>query len=119
MGLGGVLEGVLELRAEAKLAVTDPAQHLAGAPLDVLARRGVMAETGTRQVERALGVEDLGIDLTDGPARLAVERAHRSDRSPGPQRQGLALPDASQSRPLHRDARGHPVARRRGAGLDP
>src|SRR5712691_2882009 len=88
MGLSGVLQRVLELHAEAKLAVTDPAQHLAGAPLDVLARRGVMAETGTRQVERALGVEDLGIDLTDGPARLAVER----DKPAGSQRVEALVP---------------------------
>src|SRR3989442_13118113 len=39
-----------------------------------------MVETGTRKVGRALGVEDLGIGLPDGAARLAVER-HEAARS--------------------------------------
>ena len=47
----------------------------------------------------------------------AVERAHRPDRSADLQRQGLALHDPAEPRPLHGDPRGAAAAGRRGAGL--
>src|SRR5205823_12880734 len=41
------------------------------------------------------------------------------DRSPDPQHQGLAVPDASEPQRLHRHARGAAAARRRAVRLDP
>src|SRR3989442_733820 len=94
VSLGGVLQRVLELRAETKLAVADPAQHFTGAPLKVFTRGDVMVETGTRQVERALGVEDLGIDLPDGAARLSVG-GHEAPRG-----SATSSPEAWPQRPV-------------------
>src|SRR4030095_14559056 len=52
----------------------------------------------------------------DRPLR-PVERAQRPDRSPDLQRQGLAVPDPAEPRPLHGDPRGAAAARRGSAGL--
>src|SRR5207249_3850528 len=48
-----------------------------------------------------------------------VERPYWHDRSPDPQHQGLAVPDASEPQRLHRHARGAAAARRRTVRLDP
>src|SRR5207248_782121 len=54
--------------------LADPAEQLAGALLQLLARGDVDVEARTRQEQRALGVEDLGIDHANRAARLSVER---------------------------------------------
>src|SRR5258705_10478339 len=74
MRLGRVLERKRELHPELELAVSHPGQPLAGGLQQLLASGRVVAEAGPRQEERALGVEDLRIDLPDGAARLTVER---------------------------------------------
>src|SRR5207244_7692167 len=74
MRLGGVLERELELRAQLQLAVADPAEQLARALRQLLARGDVGVEAGPRQVERPLGAEQARIEGADRSARLAVER---------------------------------------------
>src|SRR5205814_8675775 len=79
--LRGILERELELHAQLQLALAKPAEQLAGTLLQLLARGDVVDQARAREKERALGVEDLGIDHADGPARLAEERDHATDRA--------------------------------------
>src|SRR5207247_1007631 len=79
--LRGVLERELEFHAQLQLALADPAEQLAGALLQLLARGDVVEQARAREEERALGVEDLRIDHADGAARLAVQRDHAADRA--------------------------------------
>src|SRR5262245_12355679 len=72
--VGRVLERELELHPQLQLAITHPAEQVGGPLLQLLAGGDVGVEARTREEQRALGVEDLRIDLTDRAARLAIER---------------------------------------------
>src|SRR5437879_2865225 len=51
----------------------DPPQHIAGAVVELLRGGRVVAERGAGEEERALGVEDLGVERRDRAARVTEQ----------------------------------------------
>src|SRR5205807_7352282 len=65
---------------EAQLAVADPAEYVARAREQLVARRDVVDEARARQEQRALRVQHLWIERADRAARLAVEHHQPAER---------------------------------------
>src|SRR5437773_286964 len=80
MGFGRFREREHVLHPEPELAVPDPSEQLAGARLQLLARRRVLVEGRTREIERAFLAEDLRIERRDGAARLPEQDHHPARR---------------------------------------
>src|ERR1035438_3223270 len=74
VSLGRVGEGIGAADAQAQLAGCNPAEHVAGAPEQLVAGRQVIWQPGPGEEERALGAEDGGIEGRNRSARLAEQR---------------------------------------------
>src|SRR5271157_3379945 len=68
MGRGRFLEQVGAVDAQLELAGGHPAQHVARAPEQFVAREHVMAQAGAREEERPLAVENGGVEGRNGSA---------------------------------------------------
>src|SRR5207244_2523074 len=72
-------ERQLAVDADGQAAVAQPAEDVARAGEELLARRRVVRERGARQEERAFPAQELRVERAHRAARLAEER-HRAAR---------------------------------------
>ncbi len=73
MGAGGVGQGEGTVDADGERALLDPGEEVRGALQQLGAIGDVVRVGGTRQVQRAFGVQHLGIERRHGAAGLAEE----------------------------------------------